>query len=256
MRNASYNSGSRHPLRRAVMWIGILSLLLSLVMPLVQQNDADAAAQQDVTECDPGFVLDEQSGECVEEQQEQPACGEGEIFDPNTGACAPEQPECGDGEIFDPNTGACVPDPAQQQVMPVGVQVEKYDCPASASGTLDDLFSMCEQNTNTIQMTHGSDVTGESTNPTTNFTEWMDLPAGSHYVYEDIPDGYGQPLVYCGVYVPQQSQPSPNEMNVQNGNAIGSDLVPGEYLYCWWFNIPDAGFGEIHILKYDCAGYE
>jgi dienelactone hydrolase len=38
------------------MWIGILSLLLSLVMPLVQQNDADAAAQQDVTECDPGFV--------------------------------------------------------------------------------------------------------------------------------------------------------------------------------------------------------
>jgi sortase (surface protein transpeptidase) len=216
------------------------------MMPMItlQASDAAAKAAQDDGEeqqCDPGFVLDEQSGECVPEQE--------------------EQPECEEGQVYDSNLGYCVDDPSQQEEEePVGVQVEKYDCPAgydAYSASLDDLRSQCPANQNPVQLTHGSNVSQEQGSSTTGYAEWLNEPAGSHYVYEDIPEGYGQPVVWCGVYVPQQSQPSANQMNVQNGNAVSWDLQPGEYLYCWWFNVPeDEGYGTIHITKYDCEGYQ
>ena len=255
MRHTSYDPGPQPRRRRAVFILSVFTLLLSLMMPMITLNASDAAAKAAAAQdCEEGFVLDDQSGECVEEQ---PECSEGQILDPNSGQCVEAQPECGEGQVVDPNSGQCVDDPSQQQ--PVGVQVEKYDCAPgtdASSASFNDLFNECSPNQNPVQLTHGSDNSQEQGKSTTDYSEWLNEPAGSHYVYEQIPEGYGQPVVYCGVYVPQQSDPSPNSMDIQSGNTISWDLQPGEYLYCWWFNVPeDQGFGTINITKYDCAGY-
>ena len=268
MRHASSAPGSKRLLRRAALWIGIFSLLLSLITPIIQLHEA-SAAQGDPPDCDAGYIDDESLNQCVEdpnaqdgqEDLQQPQCDEGQVYSEDQVGCIADpalQPECEDGQVYDGSYGGCVPDP-NQEAEPVGVQVEKYDCsgldfdPYAAS--FNDLQSACGANGTSVSMTVGSD-NGDQTKPTTNYTEWTDLPAGSGYISEGVPDGYSEPLVWCGVYVPNESQPSPSQYGVQNGSAIGWDLEPGEYLYCWWFNIgEDGGTGVINITKYDCSAY-
>jgi len=243
MRHASFVPGSRRPLRRAALWIGIFSLLLSLITPIIQLHEA-SAAQGDPPDCDPGYIVDESLNQCIEDPNAQD--GQEDL----------QQPQCDEGQVYDDSYGGCVPDP-NAEAEPVGVQVEKYDCsgldfdPYAAS--LDDLMSNCDANGTSVQLTVGSDD-GEQGSSTTDYTEWTDLPVGSGYVYEDVPEGYGEPVVWCGVYVPNESQPSPSQESIQNGNAVSWQLEPGEYFYCWWFNVQEGGGTSwIDFYKYECA---
>jgi sortase (surface protein transpeptidase) len=239
------------------MWLGMFSLLLSLFSPLIAFDATDASARQDgeEQECDPGFVYDEATDSCVPEI---PECDPGEVYDPNQGGCVPETPECEEGEIYDPNQGGCVPE--QTEELPIGIQVEKRDCTGLADAanlSFDELQNGCGDYNQQVSMTHGGDGIQDEPAQFTGYNEWIGAPAGNHWVIENIPDGYGQPRVFCSIYDPQYGGPSnASEQNVQNGNAVGWNLAPGEYVYCIWFNIPDGGYGEIHITKYDCATYQ
>jgi sortase (surface protein transpeptidase) len=259
------------------MWLGVFSLLLSLFSPLIALDAADVSARQDgedqqceegmvydeatdscvpeTPECNPGEVYDPNQGGCVPET---PDCGEGEVYDPNQGSCVAETPDCGEGEVYDSNTNSCVPEQADD---PVGIQVEKRDClnlRDSADFGLGDLQGSCGANQRPVTMTHGGDNLQDEPAQVTSYHEWIGAPAGNHWVYEQIPEGYGEPRVFCSIYDPQYGGPSDHvEQDVENGNAVGWNLAPGEYVYCYWFNIQsDPGYGEIHLTKYDCATYE
>ncbi len=255
------------------MWLGVFSLLLSLFSPLIAFDAADVSARQDGEDqqCDPGFVYDDVTDSCVPEM---PDCGPGEVYDPNQNSCVPETPQCNDGEVYDPNQGGCVPetpdcgpgemyDPNQNacvaESLPIGIQIEKRDCPGTYHATTADFGGLeqnCPQSQQQVSMTHGGENLQDEPAQFTGYNEWIGAPAGNHWVIENIPDGYGQPRVFCSIYDPQMGNPStPGEQNVQNGNAVGWQLGSGEYVYCLWFNIP-AGYGQIHITKYDCASYQ
>ncbi len=238
MRNASTGSGTQRGRRRLFMWLGVLSLLMSMMGPMFTLWAADAAAargEEQEQQCDPGFYYDDNAGACVEE------------------------PECPEGQAWDPSQGYCVDDPNYQPDdtdTPVGIQIEKWYCESADPGWgFNELSQNCSQNNNPVTFTHGGDGISEESASVTNYAEWTDQPAGNHYVYEDVPDGYGTPRVWCSYYDPYQGNASPDsESSLQNGNAVGWNLDPGQYVYCWWFNILES-YGQIHITKYDCAEF-
>src|SRR5690606_17528742 len=147
--------------RHASMWIGVLTLLLSLFTPMITLEVADAAAaaaeraqgsppdcedgyepnaegtecvpigQGDLQpECDPGTTYNEQSGQC---EPEQPQCDPGTVYNEQTGLCEPEQPTCDTGFVYNEQSGQCEP---EQQ--PVSIQLYKWECDAEASQYLQD----------------------------------------------------------------------------------------------------------------------
>jgi hypothetical protein len=214
---------------------------MSLMGPSFTLWAADAAAargeeQQD--EFEPGFYYDENAGPCVEE------------------------PDCPEGQAWDAEQASCVEDPNYQppeEESPVGIQIEKWDCTAADPGWgYSDFTSSgdCQQSSNSVPFYHGGEGLSEESQSGPGYYEWTDQPAGNHYAYEDIPDGYGTPRVFCTYYYPDQgeSPSNPDEVSLQNGNAVGWTLEPGQYVYCYWFNILE-GYGQIHITKYDCAEY-
>jgi len=250
---SSYPShpGTLHTRRRVVFWLGVFSLLLSLLSPALTLYASDAAAKAGVEtqECDPGFVYDEASGQCVpEEDQQQPQCDPGFVYDENAGECVQEQPQCDPGFVYDENSGYCVPEEDDQ---PVGVQIEKYDCPAGEdwyNQSFDYLSSQCSPNGNPVTF----NLNGGNSQSVTNYAEWTELPAGDYSVSEEIPQGYGDPIIVCGFYVPGQGDPSPD--SAQSGSSVGWTLDPGTYVYCWWFNIPvEQEYNWIDFYKYECA---
>jgi hypothetical protein len=75
-----------------------------------------------------------------------------------------------------------------------------------------------------------------------------DLPVWT--VAEHIPDGYGEPIVFCG----PNAGSAKDEMNLSDGNAIivsFDDNFP--HVYCDWFNIPnDTQPATILLSVLDC----
>jgi sortase (surface protein transpeptidase) len=224
-----------------------------MLAPVLTLYAADAvAAQGEPPYCDPGYVVDENTQECVPDEGQnglQPECDPGFIYDENTGECVPdqqEQPACDPGFIYDQYAAECVP----EETDPVGVEVQKYDCPPGEdwySQSYDYLASQCAPNSNPVTLT----LNGQDSQSVTNYAEWTDLPAGDYSVSEEVPQGYGDPIIVCGYYVPGQGNPSPDDTH--SGNSASWQLDPGYYVHCWWFNIPTQTYNWIDFYKYECA---
>gem|GEM_PF-1309007 len=269
MASASFSGGSTRRHDRRVIWIGVWTLLLSLLAPVISLQAADAAAAQvDQQECDEGLVLDEQSGECVPEEDGQPAdlqrqdqqqeCQPGQTLDSGTGQCVPAgPPDCPDGTTLNPVSNECLPNQPEEQ--PSGVQMEKFNCPPGADwyqASYQELDAGCPANQQPVTFTHTDPQGQNSVDQVTSGFEWSPTDAGYHTITEQIPEGYGEPIVWCSSYVPRQSNPVLNPTEIQNEASVGWQLDPNEWLYCKWFNIPTDGGGTIIIHKFKCETAE
>ncbi len=228
--------------------------------------------------CEPGTVLDERTGRCVPDKpvNDPPRCEPGTVLDERSGECVPEKPvdepppECPKDQTWNPDRG-CVPvatePPAREPEDPtVDVYIEKYDCAArpEVSLNLDDprgLVEQCAANQVPIDMSH--DVEGDGQDPSgqsgTSEFSWPDQPSGTHVIEEQVPEGYGTPVIYCTVVAPGEDGQVPVKVPVQKGNMVVLDVMSGGDVYCLWFNIqvpeespPTNTGGTVDIYKSVC----
>jgi hypothetical protein len=78
-------------------------------------------------------------------------------------------------------------------------------------------------------------------------------------VQEDVPDGFGTPVVFCNQTFANGGASRAQKMDVSTANTIAFGLNAGDTVFCDWFNVPLAQTtpeGEvrvsIHIQKHDC----
>lgn len=152
------------------------------------------------------------------------------------------------------------------------IEIHKWECPqdwTSNSGDWNEYLSNCTQVMNGVPFygaVDGSDLPNKVTGDDGDGTViWSDVPAGDLAIQEDIPSGYGAPVVFCGftytLYtngVPAIADGKIFPDSVVEG-VLQTEFAQGESLYCDWFNIPtyDNYDGSITIYKHTCpAGYD
>ncbi len=119
--------------------------------------------------------------------------------------------------------------------------IYKWECPASAAGAQDlsTFIDTCQIEMPGVVF----DVTSSSGTSTAvsqpNGTVFEDLPAGAIEVREEIPDGYGAPVVFCA---PVHASLVP-EVPVTDG-TVNLTIEDGVDLACYWHNIPASGASE------------
>ncbi len=247
---------------RIIAWIGFLSLLLSLLAPQLSIESAEAAqtftTQQ---ECDEGFVRNERTGECVPEPQRVPGqvtteCPEGTERERETGACIPvtettvpetETPIVTEEVTEVPATETATSVATEPAPPPGYAQAIKRACPdgfiPDETTTITDLQSTCLDPVEGVlfhiltgDVTHASVPTDA-----TGLSQLGSAPVGEIVLVEEIPAGYGEPIVYCAegyafgpfehTYTEEDRQP------VLNGNAIAWTLTSDTLLQCYVYNI-------------------
>ena len=118
---SSYPShpGTQSTRRRFVFWMGVLSLLLSVMSPALTLYASDAAANAAAVQgvppdCEEGYVDDGQ-GTCV--PADEYCSQQGLIYDQNSGQCLTPDEYCGQqGLVYDPGANDCVEQQADPMV--------------------------------------------------------------------------------------------------------------------------------------------
>lgn len=144
------------------------------------------------------------------------------------------------------------------------VTVYKWDCPVGTDpmGTAEYLQAECDTQHVNIPITL-TDANGpHATTTQSDGTTWNNVERETEDVTieEDIPAGYGDPVVYCWSLLPDETEP---EMVTATGGVVSiPDFGDTQWnYYCNWFNIPegdDTGdeIGAIEIEYRECApGY-
>lgn len=146
-----------------------------------------------------------------------------------------------------------------------GAVIIKHACPegfdaynsefadlTAACGELQDgvTFSATDGGPTNLAGTTGTDGAG------TVLFEGLD--SGEYFIGEEIPAGYGKPVVYCAVAGAADGEPTDySGMDVTEAGEIFSVLATDDILWCHWFNVPgdyeDAGDGgDVVIFKFEC----
>ncbi len=137
----------------------------------------------------------------------------------------------------------------------VTIQVTKYVCPVGFNAdeaTHPDLAFTCQETLDGVsfgvsdgaayvdqQVTAGGQVVFEG------------LAAGAYSIVETIPDGYGEPVVFCDSYDVNGNSPDGSyKPPVLDGNQILEVVEPGLF-FCDWYNVP-YGDVTIQVTKYEC----
>ena len=155
---------------------------------------------------------------------------------------------------------AATPEVADPPMMrAVEILVLKRECPPGIDPATPwtDLISICGSPTSIpFTLTHGVEGGTESSQTTTGFAEWSELSPGVHYIREDVPAGYAEPVVWCAVFNPGDSGATSRPYAVEGGNTIRVELLDGQHLECDWFNfrtddIADDGH-RLTVTKFSC----
>jgi LPXTG-site transpeptidase (sortase) family protein len=255
-----------HTLTAAIVILAIAASLMPVFSP-------DANAQ----DCPVGQVLDA-SGACmpeaIEEDRNQDT-GQEESDDPADEAT---QEPADQGEETPTPEGAEEPapdvDPAAADdsdallaVTPQAgygtVTLRKYDCGADADAaqkTLDELRNSCLPTDGIgfylINLDAGAqqDFYEEQWTDVDGLISWTVPNPVTVAFEEDIPDGYGYPLIFCGFLEEGVGTLSP----YPSGDSVMTQLGVDQTFFCNWFNVAafeppdDAVSGAVSIAKYDC----
>lgn len=175
----------------------------------------------------------------------------------------------GDGEIFTVLTHADVLwchwfNVPTGETPDVTVQINKYSCPLdydpySAShadlalncpSPMDGVvFGLSDGGSYSDQQTTGDVVPGG--------VVFDGVVPGPYSIVEDVPDGYGEPVVYCDSYDTSGGSPAGStKMSVADGNQIFAVIEPGLFV-CDWYNVADDyestdDGGDVVIVKFEC----
>ncbi len=100
-------------------------------------------------------------------------------------------------------------------------------------------------------VTRATDAAGEA--------RWTSVPLGAFSVQEYIPDGYGEPVVFCGVVSSTGGAPLDavaKWVDATSGYHASTFGYTGTLYLCYWYNIPGE-HGDLTILKHTCPeGYD
>ncbi|MER3487135.1 MAG: hypothetical protein C4345_15315, partial [Chloroflexota bacterium] len=138
------------------------------------------------------------------------------------------------------------------------IYVNKHGCPAgfdASTASYYDLAAHCHDTMNGIQFdlsgpVSASQATGDVVDSGVVFDN---LPAGSYSVAEQLPEGYGTPVVFC--HTESLTDESGGSFQpYQEGNTIALELGDSVMMFCDWFNIPsgDDDGGIVIVHKWEC----
>ncbi|MGE3796839.1 MAG: hypothetical protein AB7G88_03280, partial [Thermomicrobiales bacterium] len=130
------------------------------------------------------------------------------------------------------------------------VYIDKYDCPTGfdwSQASYEQLAQGCAVNQTPVNIA----VNGE-TQSISGGGQWGPYDDLTSYdIGEEERQGYAPPQVFCGNFVPDQSQPSLNYVGVTS--FFNWQIQPGESVYCQLFNYQLGGqFGTIILHKLAC----
>ena len=141
------------------------------------------------------------------------------------------------------------------------VTVIKYECfdVLHEDATFEDYQYECTEPMADVEFKLDGLSTG---NPGSYYTdpsglaEWTEREADTYYLSEYVPEGYGTPVFFCGLYYPfDEQEPEFLRYDVYEYAQIEFDLAEGQYIACYVYNQPDE-HGDITIIKHDCSTIE
>jgi hypothetical protein len=95
-------------------------------------------------------------------------------------------------------------------------------------------------------------IGGGSTTGTPNLLVLSGLPVGPATIVEGLPEGYGDPLVFCSVQDELGADRAPlTQAQVDNDRAFWV-LNAGDVVFCDWFNVPLPLGTSISVVKFIC----
>jgi len=134
---------------------------------------------------------------------------------------------------------------------PAGVTVDTHTCPANApdpdAATYEDYLASCaEPGAGITFHVYDTNVAGPVLYDQTDATghlAWEGAAGERFSVLEEVPEGYGEPVVYCAYGSAAVPDPTWERQPIEPGNHITSafPLAPGYTWACHWFNIPATG---------------
>lgn len=143
----------------------------------------------------------------------------------------------------------------------ITIYINKHACPDGyRSDDPYDLAANCHEGYDPISFDANGQLIGPSSqNPQATGSgpgsnvQFQNLPADTWTVSEELPDGYGEPVVFCKFINNTTYEESSYEwVDVINGNAISRQVDGGYTLYCDWFNFKESPYTGIYIHKYGC----
>ncbi|MGI8477300.1 MAG: hypothetical protein ACR2OO_13155, partial [Thermomicrobiales bacterium] len=142
------------------------------------------------------------------------------------------------------------------------IHVDKHGCPEqfdAYNAGHDDLAANCTASMDGVVFDLSGSGGAAAATATTGAAipgavEFGSLDAGTYGVSEQIPAGYGKPVVFCRSDALTFAA-APLQLDIIDGHSVQTDLADGQRLVCDWYNVPDGG-GSITIHKYTCpSGY-
>jgi hypothetical protein len=142
------------------------------------------------------------------------------------------------------------------------VTVNKFYCPEGTGYEEDDGWYQenCTEYHEGVQfkLTHSEGVEFGNTDGNGQVM-WDGVPMGPFSIQEYIPEGYGDPVVICGMTAMVNGAIAdgfPQRVDAPGGYLESEIGLPNTDYFCFWYNIP-AGPGEITVFKYTCPeGYD
>ncbi len=131
---------------------------------------------------------------------------------------------------------------------PVAFYIEKYECDSDYGHDIYELEANCYEPTIEFEF----EVYGPDYYQTFVNTFGADsLKAGVYQFQEFIPDGYGEPILFCEYTDAVEYASGLAEVVVYDG-YYETQIDPGYTLSCKWFNIKEDYRGVVTVIKYEC----
>ena len=127
------------------------------------------------------------------------------------------------------------------------ISVVKITCPDSLGHDVDgsDGFQeACTETTEGVSFKLDGASTGnpgEQTTDANGQVTWSEMEADHYYLTEDVPSGYGRPVVFCGYYLPEalELERTYERYEVSGENRIEFDVADGQSIVCLWYNVSE-----------------
>jgi hypothetical protein len=150
--------------------------------------------------------------------------------------------------------------PLQQAPTYGNISINKHFCKGpndfdAYSASIYDLAANCnEPATNVVFATfqNGTKLKEGTSTGAPNLLTFEDLPVGTITIVETIPEGYGDPIVFCSVKDEQGNDRAPATEAPVDNDRIDWNLNSGDVVFCDWFNVPAPLRTTISVVKYNC----
>jgi len=147
------------------------------------------------------------------------------------------------------------------------ISINKHVCPPIAefdpySATIYELAPACQEPPFPVPFSlarDGATVANGVSQGAPNLLTFKDLAPGTVSVIEELPDGYGDPIVSCSVKDQLGNARAPSAQAPVDNDRITWKLNPADMVFCDWFNVPSPLGTTISVAKYTCpdaVGYD